>query len=129
MQFLATFNFFCQMLGYARLRKHKVLQIVVASGNLNVCEISGCSTETDISYYGNDVNDGTSNVQSDVPSCRSSCKSMGADYFGFNYGGNKQCWCKNSNAGRMQQFGVVSGETSCPGEDSFVVYQKQGCIN
>ena len=95
------------------------------------CEISGCFklTEYDIAYYGNDVNDGTSNVQSDVASCRSSCKSMGADYFDFNYGGNKECWCKNSNAGRKQQVGVVSGETSCPGEDSFVVYHEQCCMN
>ena len=110
-------------------RKHKVLQMIIASRKLNFCEISGCLTENDISYTGNDVNDGTSNVQSDVASCRSSCKSMGANYFDFNYGGNKECWCKKSNAGRKQQVGVVSGETSCPGEDPFVVYKVQGCIN
>ena len=102
--------------------------VIITSSKLNVCEILGCLTENDISYYGNDVNNGTLNVQSDVASCRSSCKSMGADYFGFNYGINQQCWCKNSNAGRMQKNGIVSGETSCPGEDSFVVYQIQGCI-
>ena len=109
-------------------RKQEVLQMIIASRKLNFCEISGCLTENDISYYGNDVNNGTLNVQSDVASCRSSCKSMGADYFDFNYGGNKECWCKNSNAGRTQQVGVVSGETSCPGGDSFVVYKIQGCL-
>ena len=72
--------------------------------------ISGCFTEKDISYYGNDVNNGMS-VQSDVDSCRASCRTMRAPYFDFNYGGNHRCYCKNSNAGRRKVAGVMSGET------------------
>ena len=61
------------------------------------------------------MNDGTSNLQDDVKSCRSSCRSMDADYFSFNQD-NNACWCKSSNAGRMQGVGIESGETSCSGE-------------
>ena len=73
--------------------------------------ISECLTEKDISYYGNDVNNGLENVQSDTESCRASCKAMGAPYFDFNYGGNHGCYCKNSNAGRREVAGVTGGET------------------
>ena len=72
---------------------------------------SECLTEKDISYYGNDVNNGADNVQSDVESCRASCKSLGAPYFDFNYAGDHGCWCKNSNAGRKQVNGVTGGKT------------------
>ena len=72
---------------------------------------SECVTEKDISYYGNDVNNGLENVQSDTESCRASCKAMGAPYFDFNYAGNRGCYCKNSNAGRRKVAGVMSGET------------------
>ena len=73
--------------------------------------ISECLTEKDVSYYGNDVNNGQENVQSDVESCRASCKAMGALYFDYNYDGNHRCYCKNSNAGRTEEAGVISGET------------------
>ena len=83
------------------------------SGQANDILISECLTEKDISYYGNDVNNGLENVQSDTESCRASCKAMGAPYFDFNYGGNHGCYCKNSNAGRKEVASVISGET-CP---------------
>ena len=73
--------------------------------------ISGCLTEKDISYVGNDVNNGLYNVQLDTEKCRASCKAMGAPYFDFNYAGNRGCYCKNSNAGRRKVAGVMSGET------------------
>ena len=80
--------------------------------------LSDCLTERDIDYTGNDVNDGSANMQADAESCRSSCRSMDADYFTF-HEVNNGCWCKSSNAVRMQVVGSVSGETSCPGEMSF----------
>ena len=77
--------------------------------------ISECLTEKDISYYGNDVNNGLKNVQPDTESCRASCKAMRAQYFDFNYGGNHGCYCKYSNAGRRKVAGVMSGTTAqCP---------------
>ena len=57
------------------------------------------------------MNNGSDNVQSDVESCRASCKSLGAPYFDFNYAGDHGCWCKNSNAGRKQVNGVTGGKT------------------
>ena len=78
---------------------------------MKLCIISECLTEEDTSYYGNDVNNGRENVQSDVESCRASCKAMDAPYFDFNYAGNHGCYCKNSKAGRRVVAGVVSGET------------------
>ena len=59
------------------------------------------------------MNDGEDNVQSDVESCRASCKAIGAPYFDWNYGGNRRCYCKDSNAGRREVRGVISGETNC----------------
>ena len=81
-------------------------------------QISECLTEKDVSYIGSAINNGLANKQPDFASCRSSCKSMGAQYFGFNYAGNRGCYCKNSNGGEKQQSGVISGETSCSGEMS-----------
>ena len=81
---------------------------------MNVYNFSGCLTEHDIDYRGNDVNDGPTNLQPDVESCRSVCKSMAAGYFTF-HKGNNACWCKSSNAGRKETVGKVSGET-CSGE-------------
>ena len=68
--------------------------------------------EEDISYYENDLSEMT---KPDVASCRSSCSSMGAGYFTYTRV-NKKCYCKDSNAGRQQMGGRVSGETSCRGE-------------
>ena len=85
----------------------------------NVYQFSDCLTEQDIGYSQNDVNDGSSNIQPDVESCRASCRSIGAGYFTHLTQSNKFCWCKNSNAGRTQSVGKVSGETSCSGETGF----------
>ena len=75
--------------------------------------ISGCLTEQGIDYSGGDV---SHSMESDVESCRSSCKSKGEDYFTFVVGqGPQWCWCKNSNAKRRKDSSVVSGEI-CPGE-------------
>ena len=82
---------------------------------MSILHISECLTEMDISYYGNDVNDGLNNKQQNVESCRSSCRSMSAKYFDFNHSGNKGCYCKKSNAGRRVVRGVISGETMCTG--------------
>ena len=78
-------------------------------------KISECFIEEDVSYNGNDMNDGVANVQPDVASCRESCRPVGAKYFGFNYGGNRACYCKSSNSGRIPRSGVTSGNTMCPG--------------
>ena len=86
-----------------------------STGKANDILISECMTEKDISYYGNDVNNGLKNVQPDTESCRVSCKAMRAQYFDFNYGGNHGCYCKYSNAGRRKVAGVMSGTTAlCP---------------
>ena len=76
---------------------------------------SGCEIEWDISLHGNDLNDGLENKQKDVESCRSSCRSMNANYFDFNYNSNKGCFCKDSNKGRRPTEGVISGGTKCSG--------------
>ena len=81
-------------------------------------------TEIDISYSGKPLNDGLNNKQKDVESCRSSCKSMNADYFDFNYRGNKGCHCKISNIGRRAVKGVISGETKCAGIVKFLLISK-----
>ena len=97
-------------------------------------QISECLSEKDISYRGNDVNDGTANKQPTVESCRTSCASIGADYFDFVYGLGKwmeldrlegrigECYCKNSNAGRSQLSGVTAGET-CRGRSLLPCHQ------
>ena len=86
-----------------------------------ISQLSDCLTEQDTAYPGNDVNNGASNIQPDVESCRASCGSMGAGYFThltlhstqFN-----ECWCKSSNAVLETSVGRVSGET-CSGETNF----------
>ena len=82
-------------------------------------QISGCLTEQGIGYPGYEVNDGSSNVQTDVESCRASCRSIGVDYFVYKTN-NDYCWCKSSNAGRTPKQDTVSGETSCSGEIEFL---------
>ena len=83
----------------------------------NVLKFSGCLTEHDIAYPGNDLNKGGENIQPDFESCRVSCRSiMGALY--FTYTKDSKCWCKSSNAGRTEKAGKVSGET-CSGEKIF----------
>ena len=93
-----------------------ILKFVTCFLTLFFFAFSECLTEKDISYYGNDVNNGLDNVQPDVESCRASCKSMGSPYFDFNYGGNRGCYCKTSNAGRRQVNGVISGKTCIKSE-------------
>ena len=67
-------------------------------------------TEWNISYYGNDYNNGLYNKQWNVEGCRSSCRRWNARYFDFNYAGNRGCYCKYSNSGRRWVWGVVGGE-------------------
>ena len=81
-------------------------------------------TEIDVSYSGKGLNDGLKNTQKDVESCRSSCKSMNADYFDFNYRGNKGCYCKDSRSGRNVVKGVISGETKCAGNINILSISK-----
>ena len=67
--------------------------------------------EQDIGYYGNDLNVGGNNKQADAEACRLSCRSIiGANYFGLV---NQNCWCKSSDAGRMDKVGVVAGNVKC----------------
>ena len=75
----------------------------------------GCETEKDISLHGNDLNNGIDNKKKDVESCRSYCNSMNAEYFEFNYGTNKGCYCKDSKKERRPAAGVISGGTRCLG--------------
>ena len=101
---------------------------IYITGKANDILISECVTEKDISYYGNDVNNGLENVQSDTESCRASCKAMGAPYFDFNYGGNHGCYCKNSNAGRKEVASVISGET-CPNWGKYLSAMRSFILN
>ena len=74
---------------------------------------SECAVNRDVSFYGNNVNDGLANKQPDVANCRASCRAMEAEYYDFNYAGNQGCYCKFSDAGRRRQPGVMSGTTRC----------------
>ena len=79
--------------------------------------------EDDIANPGNDLNDGVNNQQADAEACRLSCRSIsGANYFdwtspkfdnSYYHGG---CWCKDSDAGRKDSVGVVSGNVNCVDE-------------
>ena len=76
--------------------------------------LANCVTEQDIVYSGNDVNVGSSNIQPDVESCRSSCHAMGASHFTHDQRTPQAgCWCKNSDAGRGTSVGEISGDTAC----------------
>ena len=74
---------------------------------------SNCATEQDIGYNGNDVNDGTTNIQPDVDSCRSSCHAIHAPYFSYHPKIDKRCWCKSTDAGRTTFAHAVAGDTAC----------------
>ena len=90
--------------------------------SLSDLDLSNCVTEQDIVYFGNDVNDGNSNIQLDVHSCRSSCLAIHAPYFSYHPTTTKQCWCKRTDAGRRTKAGAVAGTTACAGSKiSYVV--------
>ena len=78
-------------------------------------QISGCGTEKDVDYWGNDVSSGE---QPNVAACRSSCRSKGAGFFTYTPN-NRACYCKNSDAGRKHTGGAESGGTLCTGKLSF----------
>ena len=92
---------------------------------------SGC-LEYDISYDGNDVNDGVKEERhrpDDVASCRTLCKNYGnAVYFEYILpdapGGRenrKLCWCKTSKEGRVNKTGSVSGVVACTGKNRVIL--------
>ena len=78
-------------------------------------DLSNCVTEQDIAYYGNDVNDGNSNIQPNVDSCRSSCDAIHAPYFSYHPKTTKACMCKSTDAGRTTLNDAVSGASACAG--------------
>ena len=76
------------------------------------------NTEYNVAYKGITVRSNLSKSQSDVESCRSSCRSMGIKYFSFwptsTYSGHwvTACECKIANDDRLERQGVISGNTS-----------------
>ena len=87
--------------------------------SLSDLDHSNCVTEQDKVYSGNDVNDGTTNIQPDVDSCRSSCHAIYAPYFSYHPMTNQRCWCKSTDAGRTTYAGAVAGGTACAGKKNF----------
>ena len=83
--------------------------------------LSGCIIEYDISYKHNNVNNGPEDLQPDMESCRSFCKTKNVPYFEYVKPGSSQlndryqgsCWCVASKSGRVEQIGSVSGDTNC----------------
>ena len=80
--------------------------------------------EEDIDNPGNDLVDGLNNKQPDAEACRLSCRSIsGAKYFDWSspryhdsyY--HKGCWCKDSDVGRRESVGVISGNVNCVGKN------------
>ena len=88
---------------------------------INVHQFSDCLTENNTAYKGNDLNNGSTNIQPDVESCRASCGSIEGAYYFTHWTSeayNKQCWCKGLEVKRKDVDGKVSGGT-CQGEMSF----------
>ena len=92
------------------------------NGNWKHCEdcIEDCYSEVDVSYPGNDLNEGFDNRQSDAEACRFSCRSIsGAKFFDWvgpqfhNEQYHNGCWCKTSDAGRMSDVGITVGNVNC----------------
>ena len=86
-----------------------------------------CGVENDTRYAGNDdkMPDGKLKCSSeikttcterspvqDVPGCKTFCHS--SQYFTW-ISSRKECYCKNSDSGKGQLSGSVSGKTQCPG--------------
>ena len=88
---------------------------------MDLLYLSDCIIEYGIAYKHHAVNDGLLDKQSDEFSCRSFCKTRRAPYFEYvkpdssydNGKWQKSCWCLTSKAGRVEQAGSVSGDTSC----------------
>ena len=77
------------------------------------------AVENDTAYKGHDVNKGREELQPNVESCRSFCKTKyKAPYFEYIQPDSpdkykKSCWCKRSKDGRVEKAGSVSGNTYC----------------
>ena len=77
--------------------------------------------EEDISYSGNDNNNGWHNLQPDVEHCKTYCRSNHAETLYFSWVGPtaqvqvpiKSCWCKTSKKGRKYLNGIISGRVDC----------------
>ena len=76
---------------------------------------SNCAIEQDTVYSRNDINVGTTNIQPDVDSCRSSCHAIHAPYFSYHPMTSLACWCKSTDAGRRTYPDAVAGGTACAG--------------
>ena len=82
-------------------------------------ECINANTEYNVAYKGKTVRSNLSKSESDVESCRSSCRSMGIKHFSLypytTY--STACECKIANTDKTQRQGVISGNTSaCVGE-------------
>ena len=87
---------------------------------LSILLYAECYVESDIAYFGNDLNNGLDNKQSDGEACRVSCGSIsGAEFFDWvstDYQSpehHSTCWCKSSDSGRGYAFGVTAGNVIC----------------
>ena len=104
---------------------------ILALNLLNVSDTEHCGYENNIDYQGNDDTLPNGKLQCssgypgctesspvpDVPSCKLFCSS--SDYFTWK-SANKECYCKNSDRGRKQQVGSVSGRTNCQGKTCMI---------
>ena len=86
-----------------------------------------CYTETDISYYGNDLNNGTDDIKASAADCSAFCATISdAQYFEWFplddewEEGRGSCWCKTSDSGRIDRQGSISGNTNCLGKKSLL---------
>ena len=85
---------------------------------------SGCTVEINVDYPNNGVNDGQRDTQPDMIACRSFCRSLDADFFAWHTDDSPavdyrhSCWCKTAlpSDNKIDQYGVISGETACDGK-------------
>ena len=79
-------------------------------------------TKLDLSH--NDINDGLHDTQPDMNGCRTFCNSQNAEFFAWHSDESavvayrNSCWCKTAlqSENKIDQQGVISGETECDGE-------------
>ena len=84
-------------------------------------ECVSCVIEENMDYAGSDINDGLQNIQPNVESCQSSCKTSHPSATRFIWvspaaawrAGHGSCWCKSSDSVRKVDTGYTSGEVSC----------------